>query len=386
MKKHPKTTAFVLAVLFIFAGASTAIAADPKNKDEKKIIAVLPFDNEGDKAWGRNAAEYLETLIVEAGKMRVVERKKLDKVLNEHAMGQFGLTQTAKQLGKFMAVDYLLGGSITPVGDSYSLNAKLIEIETAEIEVAKSVTFKDLSKLRWACSIIVSAISDRLYGSGTGTSKKELFGMTDSRQFFDAAQYLINAVEKIGSNVTGSVDEVDLKAKKIFIIVKNSQGIRPGIKLIIEADGFEGKEVVGTLYLINHRQGGRSEAGYLQAPSSLEMGQAFTSVGYKNKIAVGIFEDAEEENAEFTKQFSKTLVETLGNSSSMEFAAGTESISSQVTAANMKDKLKEMFKKGADLFVTGRFVGSAGSRRLELKVYNCYDGSVVKSVTIETKL
>ncbi len=376
-----KTFLFVLAVAvsvsFVFS--ASAVAAD------KKIVAVLPFDSEGAPAWGKRAAQYLETLLVESGKFRVVERKKLQRILKEHELGQMGLTEMAKSLGSFVETDYLLGGSITPLGDSYSLNAKLIDIESAEIVYAKSTTFKNLKRLRKACQIVVKALAQRVYGTGSGSgSKAELFGMSDSRQFFDAAQLIIDVAQTITSNVEGTIDEVN--GKKIYLSITRAIGMRPGLKLIVEGDSFEGTEEMGTIYITKYRKSGRSEASYLEEPQSLSMGMKVKSAGYKNRIVIGKFEDVEEENEDFVKQFRNTTIEAINNADSIEYASGTDDLVGQVRPSNLKSKLKQMFMRGADLYLTGRFIGTAGNRRLDLKIYNCYDGKLLKSIKLETKL
>jgi len=372
-------TLAALAVLACMAVAPFAMA------DEKKIVAVVPFDAVGGHdSWGESAATYLETLLVETGKFRVVERKRLDRILKEHELGQTGLTAMAKTLGNFVEVDFLLGGSITPLGDSFSLNAKLIDIETAELTVAKSTTFKDINQLRKACNIVVKALGDRVYGTGDGNSKSEIFGMSDSRHFYDAANLVIGHLQAVTSNVKGTVDEVS--GSKVYLQVEKAIGYRDGIKVAVESEGFEGTDDAGALYVTKYRKDGRSEAAFLEPISDLQMGMAFSSAKYKNVVAVGAWEDVEEENGEFLKQWEKLLKETMGSSEGVVPADGVDRIVSEINSGNMTAKLKMLFKKGVDIFATGRFLGSAGSRRLDLIIYNCYDGKKIKTMTVETRL
>ena len=373
----------LLVAALVMGTAIAGFTATVKAGD-KKVVAVLPFESHNYSSWGQNAAEYLETLLVESGKFRVVDRKHLSRILKEHELGQMGLTEMSKELGRFIEADYLLGGSITPLGDSYSLNAKLIDMETAEIVVAKSTTFKNLSKLRRACQFVTKALAQRVYGTGSGNSKAELFSMSDSRQFFDAASYLVGQLEALTSNVQGSVDEV--MGKKVMVQLDKKINFRPGIKVQVESDGFEGTDTIGTLYITRMRPNGRSEATFLEEPMGLGMGQRFSSVNYKNVVAIGPFEDAEEENAEFVTQFRKTLADAMGSASTITPANGVDSIVNAITPANRKAKLKALFNQGVDLMVTGRFIGAAGHRRLDMTVYNCFDGSKVKTIKLETKL
>jgi len=351
---------------------------------DKKVVAVLPFESHHYSSWGRNAADYLETLLVEKGKFRVVDRKHLSRVIKEHELGQMGLTEMSKELGRFIEADYLLGGSISALGDSYSLNAKMIDMETAEIVVAKSTTFKNLSKLRKACQFVAKALAQRVYGTGSGNSKAELFSMSDSRQFYDAASYLVGQMETMTSNVSGSIDEV--MGKKVMVQLEKKINFRPGIKVQVESDGFEGTDTIGTLYITRMRPNGRSEATFQEEPMGLTMGQRFSSANFKNVVAVGPFEDAEEENDEFVKQFKKTLADAMGSASVISPADGMDTLAGSITPGNRKSKLKALFNQGVDLLVTGRFIGAAGHRRLDMTVYNCFDGKKLKTIKLETKL
>jgi len=377
-------TATRLLVAALVLGTVMGTLIVPAQAGKKKVVAVLPFDSHHHSTWGRNAAEYLETLLVEKGKFRVVDRKHLSRVIKEHELGQMGLTEMSKELGRFIEADYLLGGSISALGDSYSLNAKMIDMETAEIVVAKSTTFKNLSKLRKACQFVTKALAQRAYGTGSGNSKAELFSMSDSRQFYDAAAYLVGQMETMTSNVAGSIDEV--MGKKVMVQLERKINFRPGIKVQVESDGFEGTDTIGTLYITRMRPNGRSEATFQEEPMGLTMGQRFSSANYKNVVAIGPFEDVEEENEEFIKQFRKTLGDSMGSASVIAPADGMDSLAGSITPANRRSKLKALFNQGVDLVVTGRFIGSAGHRRLDMTVYNCYDGKKLKTIKLETKL
>ena len=58
----------------------------------------------------------LETAITKTGKMDVMERSQMDRVLGEQALGDAGLTASGGTVGGLTGVDYMIYGSITRFG------------------------------------------------------------------------------------------------------------------------------------------------------------------------------------------------------------------------------------------------------------------------------
>lgn len=68
------------------------------------------------------------------GKFRVIERQQLEAALSEIEMQNVPIFEgdSARDLGKFLGVDGLIIGNITPLADTVRLNARLIKVETVE--------------------------------------------------------------------------------------------------------------------------------------------------------------------------------------------------------------------------------------------------------------
>lgn len=58
----------------------------------------------------------LETAITKTGKMSVMERVHMDKVLQEQGLGQAGFTDSGRKIGGLVGVDYLIYGTVTKFG------------------------------------------------------------------------------------------------------------------------------------------------------------------------------------------------------------------------------------------------------------------------------
>jgi TolB-like protein len=107
---------------------------------EKKIIAIRDFE----VIMGRNkeVAKYVQeditTALVNSGQFNVVERLKLQSVLDELKLAQLGLTdpEGAKQIGKLLGANVILTGTLAATGEEWNVNLRLINTETGLITSA----------------------------------------------------------------------------------------------------------------------------------------------------------------------------------------------------------------------------------------------------------
>jgi len=106
----------------------------------KKIIAIKDFE----VIMGRNkevakfVQEDVTTALVNSGQFNVVERLKLQSVLDELKLAQTGLIDPAgaKQIGKLLGAAIILTGTLAATGDEWNVNLRLINTETGLITAA----------------------------------------------------------------------------------------------------------------------------------------------------------------------------------------------------------------------------------------------------------
>ncbi len=117
------------------------IASDLSKKSK---IAVIEFSNlQGQTTeLGRYLAEELITRLYQTKKFEVIERQLLNKVMREHQLNFSGLVDpgSAKELGRILGVDAIATGTVTDLGNSIKINARLISTETGEIFSVASVS------------------------------------------------------------------------------------------------------------------------------------------------------------------------------------------------------------------------------------------------------
>jgi TolB-like protein len=115
---------------------------------QKTTIAVVEFADLGGRVtnFGKFLAEELITRLHETEKFKVIERQLLNKIINEQKLSLTGVIDpnSAKKLGSLLGVDAIVSGSISDLGKSLRINARMISTETGEIfAVASTEVLKD---------------------------------------------------------------------------------------------------------------------------------------------------------------------------------------------------------------------------------------------------
>jgi TolB-like protein len=111
-------------------------------------IAIIEFsDLDGNiTEFGKYLSEELITRLFMTRKFEVVERQFLNKVIREHKLTytHFFDEKSVKDIGKLLGVDAIASGSVTDLGDSVKVNARLIATDTGSIfAVAAVEIYKD---------------------------------------------------------------------------------------------------------------------------------------------------------------------------------------------------------------------------------------------------
>ena len=119
------------------------LATQMKEKAVKKIAVVSFSDLNGyESALSSFIAEELITALFSEGKFDVVERRELDRVLQEqqkYTQNVFD-KETVAELQKLLGIDAIITGSITDLGEKIKLNTRAISVETARVFAAASAS------------------------------------------------------------------------------------------------------------------------------------------------------------------------------------------------------------------------------------------------------
>jgi len=119
-----------------------ALFTGPNVNSNKKSIAVLDLDAYGVPPSDALAlSNRLTTELFKTAYFNVVEREKTEEILDEQGFQLSGCTSSECliEAGKLLNVELMLGGSISKVGDYYSIELRIIDVETGEILSVASV-------------------------------------------------------------------------------------------------------------------------------------------------------------------------------------------------------------------------------------------------------
>ena len=124
---------FHLSWILVFGLKITVLFSE----DDRQHVAVFDFEAKG---ISRPEAELLTDRfrgeIVNTNAFIVIERSIMDQILEEHNLQMTGSTETsdAVRAGKLLNVHKVVTGSIGKIGSTHTVNIKLIDVESAQIQ------------------------------------------------------------------------------------------------------------------------------------------------------------------------------------------------------------------------------------------------------------
>ncbi|MFQ6678818.1 MAG: CsgG/HfaB family protein [Fidelibacterota bacterium] len=175
---------FFLMALFTFLSAQ--IPTD--SNTEKPTIAILDFEARGVSPQEvQTLSERMRTEIGNTNAVRLIERKAVDKIMEEQGFQQTGCTtdECASEVGQLLGVQYMISGAIGLMGKTYTIDAKMFSVETGETIRTKSVSHKgDISGLLTEMEILAWEIvgleaPTRLKLNRTGEEEKTTVAVLD---------------------------------------------------------------------------------------------------------------------------------------------------------------------------------------------------------------
>jgi len=114
-------------------------------QDARPSVAVLDFEGRGIPVYEvETLTERLRSEISNTNAIRLTDRKLLEKILEEQGLQQSGCTtdECAAEVGQLLGAQFMISGAIGKLGDSYTVDAKMVSVTTGAAERAKTVTYK----------------------------------------------------------------------------------------------------------------------------------------------------------------------------------------------------------------------------------------------------
>ena len=136
-------------------GALTYDPAKVRQVGRRLTLAVLPFQGKGDsREYVEAATDRMVTQLVELRRFRVIERTKLEEVLQEQKLQVSGVVddRTAVDVGRVAGADAIVVGSVAIIGSTATVSGRLIDTQSSEVIVARNArgdgtNLEDVEKL-----------------------------------------------------------------------------------------------------------------------------------------------------------------------------------------------------------------------------------------------
>ncbi len=109
---------------------------------EKVTVAVLDFEPKNITAESAEAAtDLLRTELFNTGCFKVVERQRIQKILEEQRFQSTGVTDTdqAAEIGRLLNVKKIMIGTVTLLGGTHILNTRIVDVQSGQVELAEAV-------------------------------------------------------------------------------------------------------------------------------------------------------------------------------------------------------------------------------------------------------
>ena len=116
-----------------------------------ETVAIIDFEGIGiTEGEARALTQRLTSEIIVIGKFTVVERSEMKRLLNEQKFQYSGCVDVscAVEIGKLLGAKSMIVGSVSKLGNTYSIDSRLIDVKTGENYVSGNYTSNnDLSDL-----------------------------------------------------------------------------------------------------------------------------------------------------------------------------------------------------------------------------------------------
>lgn len=109
---------------------------------EKVTVAVLDFEPKNVTSQSAEAiTDLLRTELFNTGCFKVVERQRIQKILEEQRFQSTGVTDAdqAAQIGRLLNVKKIMIGTMTLLGGTHILNTRIVDVQSGQVELAEAV-------------------------------------------------------------------------------------------------------------------------------------------------------------------------------------------------------------------------------------------------------
>jgi TolB-like protein len=194
--------------MFLIAAVTrTALAQAPAQPTI--AIAAIEARSGASESAASEMNDALTSQLVTDGRMRVVERQQIARVMKEQALSQTGMItdDTQVKLAQLVGARFIAVGSVQPSGRSLSLSLRAMDSTSAQVVFADNVTLGSPDQLRAGAKQLGRKLADKLAGGTSATASADVVGDFDAGQVKDSARSLARSLAMRFPKLSGTVVE-----------------------------------------------------------------------------------------------------------------------------------------------------------------------------------
>lgn len=144
IRQQSNATSKSTSIVDSFKSLAEKLLQDEKN-GQKASFAFMALSSENKNSDVENyVTDALTEAVFNTEKIRIIERANLEKILSEQKFQTSGLVNEdeAKAIGNIAGVDYVCYGSIKDNGETLTVSARVVDVETGEISAMSRATIQ----------------------------------------------------------------------------------------------------------------------------------------------------------------------------------------------------------------------------------------------------
>jgi|GEM_PF-1183168 len=157
-------------IVFVFLVSPPTTSAQAKMR-----VAVLDFSaNNVSKFAAKAVSEILSTEIAKKGDLIVIERSQMGAIMQEQGFQLTGCTDSscAVQVGRILSANKILIGTLSKLGNVFSMTARVVNVETGRIDFAESERCNSEDDIEKASRVLAIRLLNRITGKKYSLPKR----------------------------------------------------------------------------------------------------------------------------------------------------------------------------------------------------------------------
>ncbi|MGZ6125379.1 MAG: CsgG/HfaB family protein, partial [Myxococcales bacterium] len=197
----------LLTLATVLAPAAVALAQGQGAPPTVAIAEVVSRGNAG----GDLASEMNDALtdqLVAGGRLRVVERQQMAKVMKEQALAQSGVISDEVQIkvAQLVGARWIVLGTVAGKGRGYALSLRALDSSSAQVAFAETLKVGSDEQVETGAKQLARRLEEKLLGPGSAAqASDDPVGDFDTAQVKDAARDVARSLALRFPRLTGKI-------------------------------------------------------------------------------------------------------------------------------------------------------------------------------------